>query len=91
MAAEAALARGWQLQTVLPFDRATYVADFNDDDSRERFHRLVEAASCTLELPGDLHDPLEAYVMAGRGTVAHCDILIAVWDGLPKRSAAAGR
>ena len=85
MAAEAALARGWQLQAVLPFDRATYVADFNDEDSRARFHRLVEAASCMLELPGDPDDPLEAYVMAGRGTVAHCDILIAVWDGLPPR------
>ena len=85
MAAEAALARGWQLQAMLPFDRETYVADFNDEDSRARFHRLVEAASCTLELPGDPHDPLEAYVMAGRGTVAHCDILIAVWDGLPPR------
>lgn len=85
MAAEAALARGWQLQAVLPFDRATYVADFNDEDSRARFHRLVGAAKCMIELPGDPDDPLEAYVMAGRGTVAHCDILVAVWDGLPPR------
>ena len=85
MAAEAALARGWQLQAILPFGRDAYLADFNDEDSRERFHRLVDAAACTLELPGDPNDPLEAYVMAGRGTVAHCDILIAVWDGLPPR------
>lgn len=85
MAAEAGLARGWQLQAVLPFDREAYVADFNDYDSRARFHQLVETATCTLELPGDPRDPLEAYVMAGRGTVAHCDILIAVWDGLPPR------
>ena len=85
MAAAAALARGWKLQAVLPFDRQAYVADFNDDESRASFHRLVDAASCTLELPGDPDDPLEAYVMAGRGTVAHCDILIAVWDGLPPR------
>jgi hypothetical protein len=85
MAAEAALNRGWQLQAILPFDRQTYLADFNDDDSRERFHRLVDAAACTLELPGDPNDRLEAYVMAGRGTVAHCDILVAVWDGLPPR------
>ena len=26
-----------------------------------------------------------AYLQAGRATVAHCDILIAVWDGLPPR------
>jgi hypothetical protein len=85
MAAQAALDRGWQLQAILPFDSATYLADFNDEDSRAQFHRLVEAAECTLQLPGDPRDPLEAYVMAGRGTVAHCDILIAVWDGLPPR------
>jgi hypothetical protein len=85
MAAEAALARGWQLQAVLPFDRETYLADFNDEESRERYRRLLDASICTLELPGDTNDPLEAYVMAGRGTVAHCDLLIAVWDGLPPR------
>ena len=85
MAAEAALGLGWQLQAVLPFDRQSYLADFNDEDSAERFHRLVEVATCMLELPGDPDDPLEAYVMAGRGTVAHFDILIAVWDGLPPR------
>ena len=85
MAAEAALARGWQLQAVLPFDRDSYLADFNDKDSRERYRRLLDASICTLELPGDTDDPLEAYVMAGRGTVAHCDLLIAVWDGLPPR------
>ena len=85
MAAEAAIARGWQLQAVLPFDRETYLADFNDENSRARFRRLVEVAACTLELPGDPNDDLEAYVMAGRGTVAHCDIMIAVWDGLPPR------
>jgi len=73
------------LQAILPFDRESYLADFNDDDSRAQFNRLAEVARCVLELPGDPHDPLEAYVMAGRGTVAHCDILIAVWDGLPPR------
>ena len=85
MAAEAALARGWQLQAVLPFDRDAYLADFNDEDSRARYRRLLDASVCTLELPGRPDDPLEAYVMAGRGTVAHCDLLIAVWDGLPPR------
>ena len=85
MAAEAALARGWQLQAVLPFGRDAYLADFNDEDSLARYRRLLDASVCTLELPGRPDDPLEAYVMAGRGTVAHCDLLIAVWDGLPPR------
>lgn len=30
---------------------------------------------------------MAAYALAGRATVAHCDVLIAVWDGLPKRGA----
>src|SRR5205814_1378452 len=72
MAAEAALARGWQLQAVLPFDRDAYLADFNDEDSLARYRRLLDASVCTLELPGRPDDPLEAFVMAGRGTVAHC-------------------
>jgi hypothetical protein len=38
-----------------------------------------------LELPGDAKRELDAYVMTGRATVAHCDILIAIWDGLPPR------
>lgn len=85
MAAEAALARGWRLQAVLPFDRATYARDFPDKPARDAFEAIFARADCALELPGDPHDPLDAYVMAGRATVAHCDILIAVWDGLPPR------
>ncbi len=38
-----------------------------------------------LELPGELDDQLKAFVMAGRGTIAHCDVLLALWDGLPPR------
>ncbi len=85
MAGAAALERGWWLQAILPFDRDTYQADFADDESRARFIQLLGDADCVLELPGDPQDRLEAYVMAGRGTVAHCDVLIAVWDGLPPR------
>jgi hypothetical protein len=28
---------------------------------------------------------MDAYVMTGRATVAHCDVLIAIWDGKPPR------
>ena len=85
MAAEAALARGWGLQAVLPFDRFTYFRDFPDAPQRDKFEALLDKAECVLELPGDPDDRLDAYVMAGRATVAHCDLLIAVWDGLPPR------
>src|SRR5205085_12295500 len=53
--------------------------------ARERFDALLSQAACVLELPGDAARELDAYVMTGRATVAHCDILIAVWDGLPPR------
>ena len=85
MAAEAALARGWRLQAVLPFDRSSYLGDFPNAAQREQFEGLLGKAESVLELPGDPDDRLDAYVMAGRATVAHCDLLIAVWDGLPPR------
>ena len=85
MAAEAGLARGWRLQTVLPFDRATYARDFPEPEAMARFTSLLERSDCVLELPGDADDDAEAYMAAGRATIAHCDVLIAVWDGRPPR------
>ena len=85
IAAEAGMARGWRLQTVLPFDRATYVRDFSGDGAAVRFLGLLERSDCVLELPGDPNDDAEAYMAAGRATIAHCDMLIAVWDGRPPR------
>lgn len=83
--AELALELGFELHAVLPFTRERTRADLPDEESRVRFDRLLERTTCLLELPGDESHELEAYVMAGRATVAHCDVLIAVWDGLPPR------
>ena len=85
IAAEVALELGWELQLVLPFERSAYRASLANHGARERFDALVERAACLLELPGDPDHGLDAYVMTGRATVAHCDILIAAWDGLPPR------
>jgi hypothetical protein len=85
IAAEVALDLGWELQAVLPFGRAEYRASLANSGARERFDKLLERATCALELPGDKDRELDAYVMTGRATVAHCDMLIAVWDGLPPR------
>jgi hypothetical protein len=85
IAAEVALDLGWELQAVLPFGRDEYRASLANAGARDRFDRLLDRAGRTLELPGDEHRQLEAYVMTGRATVAHCDILIAVWDGMPPR------
>lgn len=85
IAAEAALGRGFALQAVLPFSRAEHRADFTEPDGLARYEALLARAASVLELPGAREHSLDAYVMAGRATVAHCDILIAVWDGLPQR------
>ena len=85
IAAEVALELGWELEAILPFERADYRASLANHGARERFDALIERASCLLELPGDPDHGLDAYVMTGRATVAHCDMLIAIWDGLPPR------
>ncbi len=85
IAAEIALRLGFELHAVLPFDRGRYRADMSDEDGRVRFDALLSRATCVLELSGESDHHLESYVMAGRATVAHCDLLIAVWDGLPPR------
>ena len=85
VAAEVALELGWELQAVLPFKCAHYRSTLANHGARERFDALIERATCVLELPGAEGRELDAYVMTGRATVAHCDILIAVWDGLPPR------
>jgi hypothetical protein len=85
IAAELALELGWELQAVLPFARHIYRDSISNHGARERFDALLARATCVLELPGDPDDSLDAYIMTGRATVAHCDILIAVWDGKPPR------
>ena len=65
IAAEVALELGWELQAVLPFERADYRASLANHGARERFDALLERASCVLELPGDRTRELEAYVMTG--------------------------
>lgn len=85
IAAEVALDLGFSLNAVLPFAREDYRRDLNSNGEAARFDALVDSAASLLELPGVPGRELEAYVMAGRATVAHCDVLVAVWDGLAAR------
>ncbi|MBI1382182.1 MAG: hypothetical protein GC161_13985 [Planctomycetaceae bacterium] len=83
--ARAALAAGYGLHVVLPFPKATYERDFVGE-SLEEFRRLVvhsRVGSCTeLDVTDKAQDPL-AYRAAGLLTLAHSDVLIALWDGQP--------
>jgi hypothetical protein len=65
-AAEAALLLGWELQAILPFDRARYRASLEHDEARAAFDDLVARASVVLELPGDGDGEVGDYVMTGR-------------------------
>lgn len=85
IAAEVALELGWELQAIIPFERSQYRASLANHGARERFDALIERAACLLELPGDPDHSLDAYVMTGRATVSHSDVLVAIWDGLPPR------
>jgi len=85
VAAQVGLDLGFQLQAILPFGRSNYRSNLVDAEARARFDELLAKADCVLELPGEQGRQFEAYVMTGRATVAHCDVLIAIWDGLPPR------
>jgi len=85
IAARIAVELGFELHVVLPFPAPTYRRELADQQSRETFDALMEKASCTLVLPGEHEQPIDAYVMTGRATISHCDLLLAVWDGLPPR------
>jgi hypothetical protein len=84
-AAEIALELGYALHAVLPFSRDDYRAVLTVNGGLARFDVLLERSECVIELPGDPADDFDAYVMTGRATVAHCDLLVAVWDGLSPR------
>lgn len=84
LAAEIALDLGYCLHAVLPFSREDYCKDFSTAGV-ESMDRLLHQASAMLELPHQHHRRDDAYSLAGRATVAHCDVLIALWDGEPAR------
>lgn len=79
-----ALENGYRLEAILPLPRDDYRKDF-ESDGDARFQVLLDEADRILELPPQASGRDESYALAGRATVAHCDILIALWDGAPAR------
>lgn len=73
---------GGTLQAVLPLPADDYETDFLTPESRAEFHQLLAAAESILVLPPQPTRP-EAYLAVGCHVVDTCDILLAVWDGLP--------
>lgn len=84
IAAEAALAAGFELDCPLPFARDLYEADFETAASRKAFHDLLARATNVFELEEVRGiDDNRAYEAVGLMTLRQCDILIAVWNGEP--------
>lgn len=81
--AEAAMAAGFALDAILPFDAETYAADYPDRAERDAMLALLLAAEKRLILPGNRARAAEAYAVAGEAIVAHATILVALWDGEP--------
>lgn len=83
--AAAALAEGFGLNLVLPFRKALYAQDFVGEAHTE-FADLCggpAVRSCTeLDVTQMPHDP-QGYRAAGQLILAHCDVLIAIWDRKP--------
>ena len=87
MTAQAAIGRGWQIDTVLPFSQDDYARDF-DPAGTAALRDQVRASANVLELPGRRDEPggeAAAYERAGRVVLTQSDVLIAVWDGDPPR------
>jgi hypothetical protein len=85
IAADAALARDWMLDVVLPFSRADYAADFDIGDVQDAHVQRLSRANAVFELPGHRSGEEIAYERAGRVVLAQSDILVAMWDNGPVR------
>jgi hypothetical protein len=92
LVANIALSLEMPLTVVLPMSRALYQRDFASAESRAEFDRLCLAASDIFELP--LHEGASSdavaepgqtrsmqYAAVGVFLCAHCQVLLALWDG----------
>lgn len=64
----------------LPLDISNYLQDFETPVSREEFRKLMKLAEEVIQMPA-ANSRTAGYLAAGRYTLRHSDVLIAVWDG----------
>jgi hypothetical protein len=80
--AECVLALGGSLEVIVP--ATNYRSTFADAATRKQYEHLLRLATdvITLDFPAPSE---EAFLAAGKAIVDSCDVLFAVWDGLPAR------
>ena len=84
LVAEAVLQRGGDLVVPLPLPIDDYLQDFEAEESKAEFQRLLERAAEMIELPAT-PTRNEAYEQVGLYVLDNCDVLIAVYDGQPSQ------
>lgn len=82
LCAQIGLSLGYELICPLPFQR--YRQDFSGR-ALEIYDFLLQQASHSFNVAEE-SDRNAAYLSAGKYVVNHCDVLIAIWDGLPQKS-----
>lgn len=80
--AEVLLEAGIPYEVVLPCAR--YEETFSAGEARARFQALLERARGVHELPF-AQPSQEAFFEAGKRIALRCEVLFAVWNGLPAR------
>jgi hypothetical protein len=75
-----ALQLGIPLSAIVPC--RGYESTFAHGDEAARYHEILALAAEVVRL--EFNEPSEdAYLAAGQWIVAHCDLLIVVWNGRP--------
>lgn len=78
--AEIAVKLGIDLEVVIPF--SNYEEDFETRNSRLHYQKLIRQAKKIHRLSFQKRSN-KAYLAGGHWLVNHCDLLFAVWNGLP--------
>jgi hypothetical protein len=87
--AKEALKLGFELQTILPFEREEYLKDFTVQSDAASYLELLDKATSIVELDGKVDFDVngvrkpdsQSYEAVGRAVLNQTDLLIAIWDG----------
>ncbi len=82
LVAQEVLGRGGTLEAVMPLPVADYTTDFETEQSKAEFARLLDQAAEVVVLPATATRN-EAYEQAGLYILDSSDVLIAIYDGKP--------
>lgn len=82
LAAETALALGYQLQCPLPMPRGMYLQTFDHEANKQNLFCLLDRAAAVFEPDVEGVSSSEAYELASEILLDHCDVLIAVWNNV---------